>query len=279
VSRSLTADRAEYADRRNQRDPRNLRLTVFRFASLVCSNFVILQFVFDIRSNEPERIDTGDYTLEEYETFLKEIAFINRYFGDGRALRKTLLADIDEKDLSEFSVLDVGCGSGELLRIVAEFANDSDRDATLVGVDLNPISSDTTRDASRAFSQISSVQGDALTLPFADASFDYAISSLFFHHLTDEQIVVVLKEMSRVARRRVFVIDLHRDPVAYVGYKILCAVFRISELVRQDGSLSIKKGFKTGELEQLGSCAGLDCVADQISPGRVVLRAMQIVRS
>ena len=230
--------------------------------------------MFDIRSNEPERIDTGDYTPEEYKRFLKEIAFINRYLGDARALRQTLLEDIERDDVREFSVLDVGCGSGELLRMIAEFARDSNRKASLTGLDLNPISSETTQNESRQFDEIVSVQGDALKLPFADGSFDYAISSLFFHHLTDEQILVALREMSRVARRGVIVIDLHRDPVAYVGYKIFCFAFRISELVRHDGSLSIKKGFVVDELNRLGVSAGLDqCAAEHVSPGRVVLQA------
>jgi ubiquinone/menaquinone biosynthesis C-methylase UbiE len=228
--------------------------------------------VFDIRSNEPERIDTGDYTQEEYETFLREIAFINRHFGDKRALQKTLLDEIEVKGLSHFSVLDVGCGSGELLRIIADFAAGSDREALLTGIDLNPISSTTTQTLSRDYSTISTVQGDALRLPFADDSFDYAISSLFFHHLLDHQIVDVLREMSRVSRRGIVVIDLHRDPVAYIGYKLLCFVFRISELVRHDGSLSIRKGFKRGELEAFARQAGIESISGgHVPPGRVVM--------
>ena len=228
--------------------------------------------MFEKRSTELERIDTGDYTPEEYATFLREIAFINRYFGDKRALEKSLLKEIKSADLREFSVLDVGCGSGELLRIIADFAGSTGRVAALTGIDLNPISSTTTQTLSRNYAEIATVQGDALRLPFADHSFDYSISSLFFHHLLDEQIVDVLGEMSRVSRRGVVVIDLHRDPVAYLGYKVLCFSFRISELVRQDGSLSIKKGFRVDELRQLGNAGGLNsCVAEQISPGRVVL--------
>ena len=204
--------------------------------------------MFDKRATKLERIDTGDYTPGEYQTFLREIAFINRHFGDGRALKKTLLREIEEKGLRSFSVLDVGCGSGELLRMIAKFADATDRHATLVGIDLNPISSSTTHTESADFRAISSVQGDAFQLPFVDEAFDYAISSLFFHHLTDQHIPIVLKEMSRVARRGIVIIDLHRDVVPFIGYKILCAAFRISPLVRQDGSLSIRKGFKATEL-------------------------------
>lgn len=222
--------------------------------------------MFNTRNTKLERIDTGDYTPEEYAVFMREIAFINKYLGDQRALKKTLFRDIEntwralqkparskgilqtvpERDAA-FSVLDVGCGSGELLRYTAEFARRNGKRAKLVGIDLNEISTSVTALESRAFPEISAIRGDAFKLPFSDDSFDYAISSLFFHHLTDEQIPQALKEMSRVARRAIYVIDLHRHPMAYVLYKLFCFAFRISPLVTQDGSLSILKGFKTSE--------------------------------
>lgn len=202
---------------------------------------------FRSRSSEPERIDTGDYTPEEYERFLGEIAFINKYFGDRRALRRSLFREIEHAKLEEFSVLDVGSGSGELLRFIAEFAKGSGRVASLAGIDLNDISTSTALSASKAFPEVSTVRGDAFRLPFADGTFDYAISSLFFHHLSDEQIPQALAEMSRVASRGVFVIDLHRHWAAYALYKLFCVAFRISPLVRHDGSLSIQKGFRPAD--------------------------------
>ena len=228
--------------------------------------------MFKTRSTRLERIDTGDYTPEEYARFLREIAFINKYFGDRRALRKTLLREIKTNDTREFSVLDVGCGSGELLRYIAGFARDSGRTARHTGIDLNEISATITRSASHDFPEISSVRGDAFKLPFADGAFDYAISSLFFHHLTDEQIPLALNEMSRVARRGIFVIDLHRHPMAYVLYKMFCVVFRISPLVRHDGSLSILRGFRPGELRALSGLSGMrSSKVERTMPFRVVM--------
>ena len=105
--------------------------------------------------------------------------------------------------------------------------------------------------------EIRAVRGDAFKLPFADGSFDYAISSLFFHHLADGEIGNVLGEMSRVARRGVFVIDLHRHPAAFVLYRLFCIAFGISPLVRQDGSLSVRRGFKPDEVLEFMNGAGL----------------------
>ena len=236
--------------------------------------------MFQHRSQKSERIDTGDYTPEEYRQFLREIAFINKYLGDRRALKKTLFREIRSRGLQEFSVLDVGSGSGELLRTIAGFARNTGRTAMLTGIDLNRISAETARSMSGQYPEVTSVQGNAFSLPFEDGAFDYAISSLFFHHLTDEQIPLVLKEMSRVARRGLFVIDLHRHPAAYVLYKLFCLAFRISPLVRHDGSLSILKGFKPGELREIAlTNSPLHRIkVERLSPFRVVLRESLVPR-
>lgn len=212
---------------------------------------------FQNRSLKLERIDTGDYTAQEYDVCLSELRFINRWIGDTWALKKTLLRVIEQKDLHEFSVLDVGAGSGELLREVAKFARKFNRTAKLVGLELNELSANSIVSESREFTEISAIRGNALNLPFADKSFDYTICSLFTHHFTDEKIVQILHEFNRVSQRGFFVIDLHRHPIAYGLYKIFCTAFRISNLVREDGSLSVLRGFKSNELNDLAQQSNL----------------------
>lgn len=228
--------------------------------------------MFETRSLKLERIDTGDYSPQEYERFLQEIRFINRFAGDSRALRKTLLRDIEREDLSRFSVLDVGAGSGELLRTIGSFARKQNRKALLCGLDLNEQSANAILEQSKNFAEIKSVQANALNLPFADKTFDYAISSLFTHHLRDENIIKTLTEMKRVTRRKIFVIDLHRHRAAYALYKIFCVVFGISRLVREDGSLSILRSFKPDELCVLAEQANLENISvKRYFPFRLVL--------
>ncbi|HEX8287218.1 MAG TPA: methyltransferase domain-containing protein [Pyrinomonadaceae bacterium] len=229
--------------------------------------------MFQKRSEKLERIDTGDYTPEEYDRFLREIRLVNRFAGDNHALKKTLLRTVRNENLPEFSVLDVGAGSGELLRFTARFARKSKRKAALYGLELNARSARSILEESVNFREIKAIRGDALLLPFACQSFDYAICSLFTHHFTDENVVLILRELSRVARRAVFVIDLHRHPLATVSYKIFCAAFRISPLVREDGSLSILRSFKPRELNVLAGKAGLkNFTVERHFPFRLVLK-------
>lgn len=229
---------------------------------------------FKERSYELEHLDKGDYTPEEYERCIAELRLVNQYLGDASALRRTLLTEIERAGLRSFSLLDVGAGSGELLRVAARWANKSERLARLVGLELNARSARAILEESKAFDSISAVRGDALRLPFDDGQFDYAICSLITHHFRDEGVVRVLSELSRVARRRILVIDLHRHALAYFLYTTVGRLFLQNRLIREDGALSIRRSFRPTELHRLAVAAGLSNVhVRRCFPFRLVLGA------
>ena len=229
---------------------------------------------FKRRSYKLEHIDTGSYTPEEYEDCIGELQLVNRWMGDARSLKTTLFREIEEQSLRDFSVLDVGAGSGELLRVAAKWARQTGRRLSGVGLELNERSAESISEESRRFDEISSVRGNALELPFSDSQFDYVMCSLFTHHFVEEQVVQILREMTRVARRRIFVIDLHRHPIAYLLYTTLGKLVLKNRLLRHDGALSILRSFTTYELLGLGHRAGLqDVWVERHFPFRLVLSA------
>jgi ubiquinone/menaquinone biosynthesis C-methylase UbiE len=229
---------------------------------------------FGQRSYELEHLDKGDYTPVEYEGCIVELQRVNRWLGDTRALRNSLLKDVEAAQLQTFSVLDVGAGSGELLRVSAEWANETKRATRLVGLELNERSAREIVEGSQEYPQISSVRGDAFRLPFHDKQFEYVICSLFTHHFRDPQVVKLLQEMARVARRKIFVIDLHRNVVAYIFFRTVARLFLHNRLIREDGALSILRSFTPDEFRTLGDKAELKNVTvEEHFPSRLVLSA------
>ncbi|MDQ1559260.1 MAG: hypothetical protein QOD32_2320 [Pyrinomonadaceae bacterium] len=230
---------------------------------------------FHVRSYELEHLDKGDYTPEEYEVCLVELRRVNKWLGDARALRRSLVPELERAGVRSFSLLDVGAGSGELLRVAAGAARAGGwRAERLVGLELNERSARAILEESREFAEIGAVRGDAFHLPFADGAFDYVMCSLFTHHFRDEGVVEILREFKRVARRRLFVIDLHRHALAYLLYTTAGRLFLHNRLIREDGALSIRRSFRADELRRLAEGAGLlNVEVRRRFPFRLVLSA------
>ncbi len=207
---------------------------------------------FKQRSYQLERLDTGDYSPEEYAKWQLEMRYIQAFFGESRALRNSLFPEVEKLGRSA-SILDVGAGSGQLLSSARRWR--LKQQPFVVGAELNHVAAKAMKDR-----QLPAVQCDAMRLPFADSAFEFVICSLFLHHLTDENAIKLLSEMKRVASRRILVIDLHRSPMPYYFYRSVGRLF-LQPFSLQDGSLSILRAFKAAEMEDLAESAGLHDVA------------------
>jgi ubiquinone/menaquinone biosynthesis C-methylase UbiE len=151
-------------------------------------------------------------------------------------------------------ILDVATGSADLPRAILRWADQRGvRDVRVVGVDLHA----TTAAAALAQNpdpRIRIVRGNALALPFADGSFDYAATSLFLHHLDDDDVVRALAEMSRVARRGIIAADLIRRKRAYLWIKLFTLF--ANPIVKNDGPASVAQAFTREEILALRDRAG-----------------------
>ncbi len=204
---------------------------------------------FQQRSTDLERLDTGEYTPEEYLRWQREMKFIHGILGEERALRNTLFREIEASNEIKLSVIDVGAGSGGLLKKLANWT--LPRDVFLVGAEIDGTAARSIKDR-----KIAALQCDALQLPFTDNAFDYSFCSLFLHHLDDVRAVSLIKEMARVASNRVYVIDLNRHPLAYYFYNFF-GWFVLQRFTLEDGSLSILRSRTPGELFEIARMAGL----------------------
>jgi ubiquinone/menaquinone biosynthesis C-methylase UbiE len=101
-------------------------------------------------------------------------------------------------------VLEVGCGTGLVLRRVAEFARRAE------GVDLSPGMLEVARGRG-----LSVREGSALALPFDDASFDVVCAFKVLPHVPD--LSRALAEMCRVARPGGYVVAELYNPWSFRG--------------------------------------------------------------
>jgi ubiquinone/menaquinone biosynthesis C-methylase UbiE len=208
---------------------------------------------FRHRSHALERLDTGDYTPEEYTRWQREMRLVHSIWGEERALKNSLIKHIRSSREHYVSILDVGAGAGNILKLAKKHL--TDRDVFALAAETSDEALRIVKSEKRKTS-IQPVKCSGLRLPFDDHSIDYVVCTLVLHHLTDDEATNWISEMCRVARRRFFAIDLNRHPVGYYGWRLISPLL-FQRFTREDGALSIFRSFKADELLALAKKAGL----------------------
>lgn len=189
----------------------------------------------------PERLDSAE--AAEMAANLRDLAWINRWFGAHRVLLKAMSGLVDPAE--RISILDVGAASGDMGRAVRRcYPN-----ATVVSLDHRPRH---LRSAGWP-----KVAADAFLPPFPSRSFDYVYCCHVLHHYADDAIVEAIAAMRGLARRALVIVDLERHPLARVFLPTTQWLFRWTDLTVHDGSTSVAAGFRSGELAALARAAGI----------------------
>jgi ubiquinone/menaquinone biosynthesis C-methylase UbiE len=210
---------------------------------------------FKHRAELTEIIDDLTQPEAEFQAAYHELKIINEWLGGIRAIERYL------PQRSNLLMLDVAAGGCDVSEALLKR-----KSCRIVALDLNLRG---LRLAQRAVP----IAGDALKLPFADATFDVVMTSLFFHHLSNDDCVRVLGEMWRVCRGRVLVNDLHRHAVAYFSFDLLARLFSKSRMVRHDGPVSVRRALRPDELLAIAQRAGVPARVYRSFPYRMVLVA------
>ncbi|CAN5429769.1 hypothetical protein BH09PLA1_BH09PLA1_07290 [soil metagenome] len=151
-------------------------------------------------------------------------------------------------------IVDFATGSADIPRAILRWADRRKFHVRIVGIDLHPITARIAEESSDD-RRLTIVRADALATPFADASFDYALTAMFLHHLDDADAVRVLQEMNRVCRRGIIAADLLRNGRAY-RWVSLFTMFS-SRIIRHDARVSVAQAFSPDEVLAIRDAAGV----------------------
>jgi 2-polyprenyl-3-methyl-5-hydroxy-6-metoxy-1,4-benzoquinol methylase len=193
------------------------------------------------RTRDEEQMDDPALAPSDYAAVLGDLGRVNRWTFASRPTLAFLRRGTAGQ--RAFRLLDVGFGDGGMLRAIAIWAEKSGIEAELVGVDLNPKSAP----AARALTP----QGVAIDWRTGDyrdqGRFDFVISSLVAHHMSDAELTDFLRFMEAEAVQGWMVNDLHRRVVPYLGFPLLAGLLRVHKMVLEDGQLSIARSFRPAE--------------------------------
>lgn len=177
---------------------------------------------------------------------LADVARANALFGGTRAVLAELDIALRTLGAREATLLDVGTGLGDIPRRAVALAKRRGITLRASGVELAESLARAARGESFAVAC-----ADARALPFADRSVDFVTCSQLLHHFEGNDARVLLRELQRVARRRVIVSELRRSWAAAAGLWLASFPLRFHPYSRHDGVVSVLRGFRRAELRAL----------------------------
>lgn len=212
--------------------------------------------LFSKRSYQKELMDDLTSTGPEMRQTLHELKIVNRLLGGNKVLTTGLSKIIKCYPQSHYDIADIGCGGGDMVRVMAEWAEKQNISITVHALDANPHIIEMAKENLKDLSNVKFHTADVFDDLFAKEKMDIITCTLFTHHFTDEQLIKMFRGFKNRAKLGLIINDLHRHPLAYYSIKYITKIFSKSPMVKNDGPLSVLRSFKTNDLKPVLEASG-----------------------
>jgi 2-polyprenyl-3-methyl-5-hydroxy-6-metoxy-1,4-benzoquinol methylase len=209
------------------------------------------------RSSEIEVMDTAVTTFAEFDECLRQIETVNRYTRGYRPVLfwlKNILPSISSGN--SLTIIDVGCGRGEMLRQVRRWAKKEKINAHLTGIDIKPWAITSAKKSTPENMNIHYKTCDIFEMNATEKA-DFVISTHFTHHLENDELIRFLQWMDSHTLQGWFINDLHRHQAPYLFIKYIFSLVPINKMSRNDGPLSVARAFTADDWQKILQQAGI----------------------
>lgn len=201
------------------------------------------------RTDKPELMDDFSLEGEVLRDALDKIAKINTLLGGNKLTLfgvKKLIKNHPKE--TEILIVDVGCGNGDMLRYLADYGRKNNLIFKLIGLDANGFTINHARNLSVNYPNISYRCENIFDVKFKMIPSDIVLCTLTLHHFKDDEIMKIMAVFYANANLGIVINDLHRSRLAYRLFLLVCFIFKLNTMSREDGLVSILRGFKKKEL-------------------------------
>ena len=162
------------------------------------------------------------------------------------------IRDRNQPKNKTYTIIDLGCGHGDILRQVAKYGRKHQYSFRLIGIDANQDAIAYASELSSEYPNISFKSIDIFSDQFETLNFDIALTTLFLHHFKEAQLTSFLGNTLKQTKIGIVVNDLHRHKLAYYLFMLL-SVFIKNNMIIEDGLTSVLRGFKRNELVHISN--------------------------
>jgi SAM-dependent methyltransferase len=200
----------------------------------------------------PEMMDRPQPVTPELRTNLADLVSLNARFGSHRLVRRFIAAWLNPGRC--YRVLDLCTGSGDIPRLMVDWARARDIVLRVDAVDANASTIEIATELSRDYPEIRYRAADVLRFE-PEESYDFVCCTLALHHFGEADAVRLLRQCRELSQHYVLVSDLERSPLTTLGVWALTTFLYREPLMRTDARLSAERAFSFREFRDLALAA------------------------
>lgn len=212
---------------------------------------------FTYRSNQKELLDEPTIPRGLLYKNLRELDILNRTTG-GHAISLKGIKQLITDHYKTYHIVDLGCGSGDTLRVIADWARANNFQVRLTGVDMNANAIDYLKDHCANYPEITGIAADYQEYINNNDDIDILHCSLFCHHLNDDELLRLFTRIKEHVKTGFIINDLQRHWLPYYSAWIFTRLLNGTKLARNDGPISVLRGFKSVEIINLLAQASIN---------------------
>lgn len=208
---------------------------------------------FILKDRDPDLVewmDRPDCDQEKLFNTYRQFYTINKLLSGWSSLFNHYLKPIIETNRGSATILDIGCGGGDILKHLNKLCQEEGFNVQLTGADPDPRAriffEENLKDTDIRFKEKTSRK-----LVKEGAVFDIVISNHLLHHLTNDEIKSLSKDSEKLANKLVLFNDIERSDIGYGLFAITTPLIFRNSFISVDGKISIKRSFRKNELQQI----------------------------
>lgn len=221
------------------------------------------------RTDLTEHMDRSDLDLEALFRTYDAFKIINPLLARWKYVYRSHIRPVLEQNPQKVhTLLDIGCGGGDVMETLARYAAKDGFKLSVSGVDPD--------DNAEAYLKL---RNPSVHIHFRNAmstqlvaenvKFDFVISNHVMHHLDDKTLIAITNDAKSLSRNMVLFNDIERGDLAWMVFNLTWPFFWRS-FITPDGLTSIRRSFTKGELAKL---LGNDWIVRRVFPYRLLLIA------
>ncbi|MDX1640139.1 MAG: methyltransferase domain-containing protein [Balneolaceae bacterium] len=196
-----------------------------------------------------EKMDRPDCDTHLLFNTYKQFTTINRLISGWQNVYKKHIRPVLTDPSKIYSILDIGCGGGDIIKLLDELTKMDGYQVRLTGIDPD----------SRAIQFLSNrdwpenvtfLQASSSDLIEKNRSFDIVISNHLVHHLTNSELTEVCTDAEKLASKKIIFNDIERSDIGYGSFRVFASLIFHNSFIVEDGLTSIKRSFRKQELKE-----------------------------